>query len=97
MKINCWEFKKCGRQPGGDKVEDLGVCPASVEPVLNGIHGGVNFGRACWVISGTYCKGQVQGTFAHKFKNCQECDFYKTVKQEEGSKFILSAVLLNKL
>jgi len=28
-KLNCWEFKKCGRQPGGPKVAELGVCPAT--------------------------------------------------------------------
>ena len=27
--INCWEVKKCGREPGGAKVAELGVCPAS--------------------------------------------------------------------
>ncbi|UOO37016.1 hypothetical protein IZU99_06985 [Oscillospiraceae bacterium CM] len=75
MKTNCWEYKKCGRQPGGEKVKDFGVCPASTSAVLNGIHDGNNGGRACWVISGTYCKGQVQGTFAQKFSNCKVCDF----------------------
>jgi hypothetical protein len=28
-KLNCWEVKKCGREPGGVKVKELGVCPAS--------------------------------------------------------------------
>lgn len=97
MKLNCWEYKKCGRQIGGEKVKELGVCPAAVEPKLNGIHEGQNGGRTCWVISGTYCKGQVQGTFAQKFENCKACDFYIKVKNEEGAKFTLSAVLLSKM
>jgi hypothetical protein len=25
IKINCWEFKKCGRQPGGHKEKELGT------------------------------------------------------------------------
>ena len=29
MKKNCWEYKKCGREVGGAKVKDLGVCPAA--------------------------------------------------------------------
>ncbi|MGE5174112.1 MAG: two-CW domain-containing protein, partial [Betaproteobacteria bacterium] len=28
-KLNCWEHKKCGRQPGGHKVAELGVCPSA--------------------------------------------------------------------
>ncbi|MGD0283853.1 MAG: two-CW domain-containing protein, partial [Dissulfurispiraceae bacterium] len=26
--MNCWEFKKCGREMGGVNIEQLGVCPA---------------------------------------------------------------------
>ena len=59
MKINCWEFKKCGRQPGGAKAAELGVCPATVSAVLNGAHGGQNAGRACWVIAGSDRKSVV--------------------------------------
>jgi len=32
---NCWEYKKCGREPGGIKVHELGVCPATVEEGLD--------------------------------------------------------------
>ena len=96
-KINCWEYKNCGRQEGGEHVHDLGICPATIEDRLNGVHGGVNAGRSCWVIAGTLCKGEVQGTFAHKYKNCENCDFYKKVKTEEFTGFTLSALLLRKL
>ena len=74
--MNCWEYKKCGRQKGGVSADALGVCPAYTEKRLNGIHGGINAGRACWVIAGTFCSGEVQGTFAIKLGNCQKCDFY---------------------
>jgi len=97
LKKNCWEYKKCGREPGGEKVRELGICPAATEKRLDGIHGGKNAGRCCWVVAGTLCKGEVQGSFAKKFGNCQVCDFYELVKQEEGVKFILSANLLAKL
>lgn len=30
MKLNCWEFKKCGREPGGLKARERGACPATV-------------------------------------------------------------------
>ena len=36
-KLNCWEFKKCGRQPGGEHVNDMGLCPATVEVRLEGL------------------------------------------------------------
>ena len=97
MKSNCWEYKKCGREPGGKKVQELGVCPATTETRLDGANCGHKAGRACWVVSGTYCKGQVQGTFAGKYKDCYECDFYKAVKEEEYPKFKLTPVLLSKL
>jgi len=36
-KLNCWEFKKCGRQFGGEKVSDLGLCPVVIEIALEGL------------------------------------------------------------
>jgi hypothetical protein len=97
MKQNCWEFKKCGREPGGAKVAELGVCPAATDNRLNEIHEGHNSGRTCWVINGTYCKGEIQGVFAKKFGNCMNCDFYKQVQQEEYPKFQLTPMLLRML
>jgi hypothetical protein len=96
-KQNCWEYKKCGRQPGGNHTADLGLCPATVEEKLAGVHDGTNGGRACWVVAGTLCKGEKQGTFAQKYKNCELCDFYRTVKKEEFPGFQLSAIILKRL
>jgi hypothetical protein len=96
-KMNCWEFKGCGREPGGVHTADLGVCPASVDSRLDGVHEGRNAGRSCWVLAGTLCKGEVQGTFAQKYKNCEICDFYKNVRSDEYPNFVLSASLLHKV
>jgi len=96
-KKNCWEFKKCGREPVGRKADELGVCPAAVEKKLDGVHSGKNGGRACWVIVGTMCGGNVQGTFAQKYKNCGVCDFYNLVRKEEGGNLVTTIVLLKKL
>src|SRR5512134_2145701 len=93
-KLNCWEYKKCGRQPQGIHVHDKGICPATQEFGLDDVHEGTNAGRACWVVSGTFCKGEVQGTFAQKFKSCEACDFYQLVRREEGGGFTYAAVLL---
>ncbi len=93
-KQNCWEAKACGREPGGKRAHELGVCPAATEGRLNGVHEGVAGGRACWVAVGTLCGGTVQGSFATKYANCKECSFYQQVQTEEGLRFRLSANLL---
>jgi hypothetical protein len=84
MVTNCWEFKKCGRQPGGPNAAEFGVCNAATESRMNGIHGGKNGGRTCWVLAGTLCGGKTQGTYAQKLGNCITCDFYLAVRSEEG-------------
>ncbi len=65
--MNCWEYKKCGREAGGDKVSEMGLCPAYSHKA----------GQACWLVAGTFCGGQVQGSFALKQTSCMSCDFYK--------------------
>lgn len=95
-KLNCWEFKKCGREPGGAHPE-LGVCPSATDTRLHGAHEGKNAGRACWVVAGTLCGGQVQGTFAKKYENCDKCNFFQLVKEEEGPRYQLGILLLKKL
>jgi adenylate cyclase len=83
-RLNCWEHTRCGREPGGSKVDELGVCLAAVDGRLDGVHGGRNAGRCCWVVAGTFCEGRVQGTFAQKYANCEACEFYQRVQREEG-------------
>lgn len=65
--MNCWEFKKCGREAGGKNALELGVCPAYPDK-----------GDSCAIISGTFCGGKVQGSFAQKLGDCLKCDFYKS-------------------
>ena len=84
--VNCWEFKKCERQPGGAKVDELGVCPAATMAAANGYCGGKNGGRACAYIAGTFCGGTVQGDSSAKEKHCAECAFYQALKKEHGAR-----------
>jgi len=65
--MNCWEFKKCGREKGGAKAHELGVCPAWP-----------NHGTHCAHVAGTLCGGKVQGTFAMKVAGCINCEFFKS-------------------
>ncbi len=88
MKINCWEYKLCGREPGGKVAEYSGVCPAAADVRFGGVHGGKNAGRACWLVAGTLCGGKPQGTFARKIETCEFCDFFQKVRDEEKDSFM---------
>jgi hypothetical protein len=84
-KMQCWDFKQCGRELGGLKVAEFGVCPASKDVSSTGLNSGQNGGRICWAVTGTFCGNKVQGTFAQKELSCMNCDFYKKVQAEEGT------------
>ena len=88
---------KCAREPDGSNVDTIGICTASTTYKLNGVHEGKNGGRSCWIIVGTFCKGEVQGSFAKKFKDCRECKFYQYVHNEEGSEIKEHIALLREL
>lgn len=94
-KLNCWQYKKCGREPGGVHVAEFGVCPAAIASEADCIHGGKNAGRMCWIVAGTMCSGTVSGTFAAKIGDCLCCDFYGHVLQEEGEQFVSMARVLS--
>lgn len=84
-KLNCWEHKLCGREPGGENAEKSGICPAAVEKTFDTFNHGINAGRACWLVAGTFCDNTVSGTFAEKIDTCRECGFYKKVQADEHS------------
>jgi len=65
--MNCWEYKRCGREAGGLRAAELGVCPAF--PLG---------GTTCATVAGTLCGGMVQGTFAQKLGTCLSCEFYRS-------------------
>ncbi len=83
-KVNCWEFMKCGRAPGGENAEKQGICPATNDPTYDGFNQGDFAGRICWLLSGTFCAGKIQGSFAEKQDSCKNCNFYKKIHAEEG-------------
>ncbi len=65
---------------------ELGVCPATTDAASDGLNGGKNGGRVCWAVTGTFCDGKVQGTYAQKKLTCMNCDFFRKVIQEEGAR-----------
>lgn len=81
--LNCWEFKKCGREVGGVRAEQLGVCPVATATEFSGTNRGKNAGRYCWRVAGTFCEGKVEGLFAAGLMSCALCNFYKLVQDTE--------------
>ena len=75
----------CGRVPGGEKLAELGLCPAATDRSFSGINAGQCGGRFCWAVAGTLCGDVVQGTFAEKRESCTQCNFYKRVQAEQGT------------
>jgi len=88
MNINCWDYMKCGRELGGKKVNECGVCPVVTYTAFNKINGGYNGGRYCWEIVGTYPISDLRCSHAAKIKDCTLCGFYKLVKKETGKQFV---------
>jgi len=72
-------------------------CPGEhQENRFDGIHGAQRQAEAAGSLPGAL-QGEVQGTFAQKYKNCEIRDIYTALKHEEFPQFQLSAILLAKL
>jgi len=84
-KLNCWEYKNCGREKGGLLVAALGECPVSSAMKYDGLNDGIGAGRACWMVEDSGCRTQPGATRTR----CCDCDFYKRVvyEQEENTCF----------
>jgi PAS domain S-box-containing protein len=93
---NCWEVIKCGQEPGGKNVHKLGVCPAALPNQYEGINEGKYCGRFCWTVAGTFCGGQLQGSYANKLEDCLKCEFLKQVHKDEDKYFILTPDFIKK-
>ena len=96
IKLNCWEYLNCGRQPGGVNVAELGSCKAATETDMHGINSGINGGRACWAIEKTDCGGKLQGSYAQKLRTCIQSDFFALMRNEENIHFQNSKQILMK-
>lgn len=97
MALNCWEFRKCGREPGGSLAVTEGVCAAAVFAAADGYLGGEKGGRACCFVTGTLCEELVQGSYRDKSKACWDCDFYQMLRREHGAAFSMPGFALHLL
>ena len=89
-KMNCWEFRNCGREPNGSKVKEFGVCPAAKPSEFKNINNGEHSGRFCWALDGTFCDDSINGSFSQKLMSCIECPFLQYVQDQESSSFTLT-------
>ena len=87
MKLNCWEFFKCGRQPEGKNVAELGQCAAAIAKESDGINDGKCAGRFCWRVTGTESGKETTCLVAVKIGDCRDCGFFNLVKSEEDDAF----------
>ena len=71
--MNCWDYVKCGRIPGGHRVEEDGVCPAYPD-----------HGNLCANVEGTLCQGPLEMAFTSKAGYCQTCGFYLSDHHAKG-------------
>jgi hypothetical protein len=78
----------CGRETGGQNVDTLGACPVSQSIRYDGVNGGNFAGRFCWFLAGTFCNGEIQGTFANKIGDCLMCPFFLEVERQEAQNLI---------
>ena len=72
-KLNCWDVKKCCNETGNKK-----ICPVKQESIANGLNGGINGGRICWVIMDSHCKQKPEQpvfsvSFITKLRQKKDC------------------------
>ncbi|MBF0146036.1 MAG: hypothetical protein HQL84_01565 [Magnetococcales bacterium] len=91
--MNCWDHFSCPRSRFSQK-PDGSHCPVSLIGVYHGVNGGVNAGRACWNIEGTFCSISAcgnppdqRGIIGFKENHCDRCEFKARVRAEEGNTF----------
>ena len=83
-KINCWEFMKCGREEGGKNAQESGVCPVAAAIFADGLNGGSNGGRICWVTAEELPEGSLSCKGLNHISACFSCEFKYKVMNEEG-------------
>ncbi len=82
-KLNCWEYKNCGREKGGLMVPVLGECPVASAMKKDGVNGGRAGGRACWTTKN--CANRLSRAGLANTTACHNCEFYRRVIHEEES------------
>lgn len=87
LRTPCWEHRNCGRQPGGHSAGELGVCPAAEAEYHHGTNSGPCAGRICWALGDTDAHHRAGGDAMRRLQRCMSCEFFRTVRREEGGDF----------
>ena len=82
-RLNCCNFKRCGREPGGRNISIFGVCSAPVAIGFDGMNNGRNGGRSCWIIRESACEQVMRKCCVQEIRECRQCDFYCFVNESE--------------
>jgi len=92
QKLNCWEFKNCGREKNGLMVPILGECAVYSYMKFDGLNEGQAAGRACWMVPHAPVKTDAATPTCSR--RCYSCEFYKRVvfEQEEAACFKYTSV-----
>ena len=83
-KLNCWEVMKCGKGLSENDNSKYNSCPITTATSANGLNGGVNAGRICWIMAESCCNGEVKCSKLHRKDSCFSCEFRYKVTAEEG-------------
>jgi DNA-binding XRE family transcriptional regulator len=66
-----------GSKDGGKHCWDIQACPMEVREKCPAWE--FQSGHLCWFISGTMCKGEVQGSWENKMQICRECKVFHSM------------------
>lgn len=85
--LNCWEFHQCGRDVFTPRRVDS-VCPVSITTCHHGRNKGINAGRCCWMVGGTFSPSRFhpdreRGSMPFKETHCKGCAFRRLVESEQ--------------
>jgi len=83
-KDNCWDYMKCGKGPDENGKNKFIMCPVVFHEAANGLNGGVNGGRLCWLVASKKKYGEMKHLNQKRTDPCFFCEFHYKVMAEEG-------------
>ena len=84
---------KCGKGPDTKSQNGKsGYCPVARAKSADGLNGGINGGRICWILIGNKCGNSSGCSPSKDISSCDSCDFHERVKKEEGLRKVCYAV-----
>jgi hypothetical protein len=79
----------CGREAGGRKAGELGICPVSLRSQPEGVSRAAGRGQPCWAFPGNACDHRSDGQPGQDSLACRQCERMQQVCDREGRYFAL--------